>query len=181
MLLKMKNEPSRLQFGASKCSGAIYATRRSPESTATVSSVLYSVGLRRGGCRHGQLNFRKHRLLDDIFVVRADTDPDVEVSLQRHAQPAARDLGLAVRSGQGHINVIAPFCDTQSSGAGQIRLDLSRERSLFIAILQRGHSNAVQRHVGIHGIRVEALPEHQYCFLMRISGGSRETRCQRSE
>ncbi len=43
-LLKMKDEPSRLQLGASKCSGAMYATCRSPELTATVSSVLYSVG-----------------------------------------------------------------------------------------------------------------------------------------
>ena len=57
------------------------------------------------------------------------------------------------------------------SGAGKIRLNLSRERSLFVAILQRGHPNPVQRHVGIDGIRVEALPQHQHGLLVRISGG----------
>ena len=47
-----------------------------------------------------------------------------------------------------------------------------RGGALLLAGLQRGQSAAVQRHVGIGGIGLQALPDHEYGFAVRISACS---------
>ena len=103
--------------------------------------------------------------------MRANADPDIEVSLQRDSQPSARHLGLALRGGQRHVDVIAPLCDTQSSGARKDSTEFLASSLPFRREIAVQSFHAVQGHVGVDGIRVEALPEHQHGLLMRISGG----------
>ena len=47
-------------------------------------------------------------------------------------------------------------------------------RALFIAVLQRRQAIAVERHVGINGIRVQALAHHQHGLAMLVSAFAQE-------
>src|SRR5271168_2874487 len=47
------------------------------------------------GRRLREFDVGENCFLDDIFVVRADAEADVEVAMQRDAQPSSSDLRLA--------------------------------------------------------------------------------------
>jgi hypothetical protein len=53
-------------------------------------------------------------------------------------------------------------------------LNLVRSLALSIAILQRSQSIAVQRYVGIHGIGVKILPQHQHGLAMLVAAAAEE-------
>ncbi len=130
-------------------------------------------GLTGRGRRLRQFDIRKHRLFDDIFVVRADADAHVERALQRDAQPSTCNFGFAVYR-QRHIDVVTPLGDTQSLRSREVRLNFARDGAFLVAELQRGQPAGVQRDIGIHGIGIKTLPQHENSFLMLVAGLGQE-------
>ncbi len=58
--------------------------------------------------------------------------------------------------------------------SGEVRLNLARDRALLVAELQRSQSAGVQGHVGIDGVRIQTLAQHQHGFLVLVAGFRQE-------
>ena len=83
-----------------------------------------------------QVNVRKDRFLNNIFIMRADADSEIERSLERNPQPSACHVQILAVTSKRHVDVIATFCDSQPPGRGNIRLDLTGVRAPFVAELK---------------------------------------------
>src|SRR5262245_24945391 len=120
------------------------------------------------------LDVRKKSLLDDVVVVRADAEADIERLGQFDPERAARRLQRFVFAGDRHEDVIAAFLDLNAARRLHVRLNLARRAALYFSVLQRGQAVAVQRRVGVGRIRVETLTDDQTGFAMRIAAGADE-------
>src|SRR6266508_4085849 len=120
------------------------------------------------------LDVREKSLLDDVVVVRADAEADIERLGQFDPERAARRLQRFSFAGDGHEDVIAAFLDLNAARRLHVRLNLARRAALYFSVLQRGQAVAVQRRVGIGRIRVETLTDDQTRLAMRIAAGADE-------
>ena len=105
-----------------------------------------------------------------IVVVRANTQSDVKRLLQFEPKrtTCGAQFAFAVQR-QVTSKHIPALLDPQPAGARSRSDWISCVSALGFAILQRGQSVAVQRRIGIGGIRVEVLPDKQTSFAMRIA------------
>src|ERR1700681_817593 len=83
-------------------------------------------------------------------------------------------MQLLATVSQKQKNVMAALLDAEPFGARNVRLDLLSldlmgRGALFIAVLQRRHTIAVERHVDVGRIRLQALPNHQHGLAMLVS------------
>src|SRR4029077_4953156 len=106
-------------------------------------------------------------------------NPYIVSSLQPNWYRSAGVAQILATVSQKQINEIAALFDAHPFGPRNVRLcllslDLTSRGSLFIAVLQRRHAIAVERHVGINGIRVEALAHHQHRLPMLVSAFAQE-------
>ena len=117
-------------------------------------------------CR--QLDVGKHGSLRNVSLVRADTQADIERILERQSPGPCGQVRRLALFGQEHVDVLAPFFNPQSLGRGDVRLNFARGRTFFGAILKRRQPIAMQRHIRIGRICVEALADQQASFAVRI-------------
>jgi hypothetical protein len=74
---------------------------------------------------------------------------------------------LALRC-EPHEGVLAAFFDSQARGRGDVGLDFVGKSAFGIAVLKRSKAAAVQRDVGIGGVGVETLTDHDDGFAMLV-------------
>src|SRR5262245_7017655 len=120
------------------------------------------------------LDVREKSLLDDVVVVRADAEADIERLGQLDPERAARRLQRLPFAGDGHEDVIAALLDLNAARRLHVRLNLARRAALYFTVLQRGQPVAVQRRVGVGRIRIETLTDDQTGLAMRIAAGADE-------
>src|SRR5262245_14252468 len=120
------------------------------------------------------LDISENGLLDDVVVVSADSQADIERLIQSEPERTARRLQRFALAGDGHEDVIAALLDLNTARRLHVRLNLARRAALYFTILQRGQAVAVQRRVGVGRIGVETLPNDQTGLAMRIAAGADE-------
>ena len=138
---------------------------------ATVSSACFPESVAGGWL---DLDVGEDGLLDDVVVVRANAEADIERLGQPDPERTARRLQRFAFAGYGHEDVIAALLDLNAARPLHVRLNLARRAAFDFAVLQRGQAVAVQRRVGVGRIRVETLPDDQTGFAVLVSAGADE-------
>ncbi len=100
--------------------------------------------------------------------MRTHSDPDVERILKLKSNRRARELRAFRLSPQVHPYILPTLLNPQPFRRGNVRLNFMRSGTLRIAELQRGQPISMKRSIRVGRIRVQALPDHQNRFTVRL-------------
>lgn len=84
-------------------------------------------------------------------------------------------ISILVPVGASDMEKYSPrFSVAQTGGRRNVGLNLESQPTFFITKLQRGQAISVESNVGVDGIGVQALADHEYTFSMFVSALSDE-------
>src|SRR5258708_916284 len=90
-------------------------------------------------------------------------------------------FGLRAGAANGHEEIVLLLFKANPGRAGYVGLDFMSKTALFVPILEARQTVSVQRGIGISGIRIQALADHQAGFPVGIPSGFRKTDIRRND
>src|SRR5260370_34086543 len=127
------------------------------------------------------MDFQDPRFFHHVFMVAPYANSNVKRLFQCNSRRSARGAKFSARIREPKGKILTAFSDPWALGCGNVGLNFVRGRAFLFAILQRCQAAAMESHVRIRRLHVQAWADHQYCLTVFVHSFAkkRNVRCQR--